>query len=228
MNYYPHHIGDYAKDTAHLSMLEDGAYRRLLDILYSTERPLPKEKEKVYRLARARSKEEKAAIDTVLDEFFSPVESGWMQDRALAEILKAQEKSSKAADSAAKRWHSEGNAKAMRTHSEGNARPESEGNAPNNQEPIANSQRVEQTRSQGSRLPSDWQPSEDLLAWAKEKRPDLDLSLTAERFSNFWHAKPGKDGRKLDWDKTFRNWVIGERSGPNGQSQKYDYSEIKV
>jgi len=27
MNYYEHHLGDYVRDTAHLSMLEDGACR---------------------------------------------------------------------------------------------------------------------------------------------------------------------------------------------------------
>lgn len=31
MNYYPFHIGDYLTETAHLSWLEDCAYRRLLD-----------------------------------------------------------------------------------------------------------------------------------------------------------------------------------------------------
>ena len=31
VNYYEHHLGDYAKDTGHLSMLEHGAYRIQLD-----------------------------------------------------------------------------------------------------------------------------------------------------------------------------------------------------
>ena len=41
VNYYPHHIGDYSKDTSHLTMLEDAAYRRMLDVYYATEKPLP-------------------------------------------------------------------------------------------------------------------------------------------------------------------------------------------
>ena len=31
MNFYKHHLGDYYKDTVHLSWMEDCAYRRLLD-----------------------------------------------------------------------------------------------------------------------------------------------------------------------------------------------------
>jgi uncharacterized protein YdaU (DUF1376 family) len=31
VNYYERHLGDYAKDAGHLSMLEHGAYSLLLD-----------------------------------------------------------------------------------------------------------------------------------------------------------------------------------------------------
>ena len=53
MNYVEHHFGDYAKDTAHLSMLEDGAYRRLLDVYYGREMPLPVSETECCRLVRA-------------------------------------------------------------------------------------------------------------------------------------------------------------------------------
>lgn len=35
MNYYEHHLGDYAEATAHLSFVEDAAY------IYRAERPTP-------------------------------------------------------------------------------------------------------------------------------------------------------------------------------------------
>ena len=41
MNYYERHIGDYLKDTAHLSLLEHGVYSRLLDVYYTRESPIP-------------------------------------------------------------------------------------------------------------------------------------------------------------------------------------------
>jgi uncharacterized protein YdaU (DUF1376 family) len=90
MNYYERHLGDYAKDTAHLSMLEHGAYSLLLDRYYGTEKGIPKDQ--AHRVARARSKEEKQAVDAVLDEFFTLIDGVWINQRAEEEITKAQSK----------------------------------------------------------------------------------------------------------------------------------------
>lgn len=134
MNYYEHHLGDYLRDTAHLSMVEDGAYRRLLDAYYIKELPLPKAVRDVYRLVRAGSKVEKDAVSIVLSEFFSEDANGWRHKRCDTEIARYQDKQAKAKRSAEARWsaskpHSDGNANAspnayadaMRTHSDGNA-----------------------------------------------------------------------------------------------------------
>lgn len=94
MNYYEHHLGDYTKDTAHLSMLETGAYRLLLDRYYGTEKGIPADQ--VHRVARARSDEEKNAVDVVLDEFFQLENGVWLNRRAEEEIAKAQAKISAA------------------------------------------------------------------------------------------------------------------------------------
>lgn len=84
MNYYERHLGDYAKDTAHLSMLEHGAYNLLLDRYYGTEAGIPADQ--VYRVARARTKEERAAVDAVLAEFFTTVDGAWVKNRVEEEI----------------------------------------------------------------------------------------------------------------------------------------------
>lgn len=94
MNYYEHHLGDYAKDTAHLTMLEDGAYRRLLDRYYGTESGIPAAQ--AHRIARARTREEKQAVDAVLEEFFFLVEGAWKNNRAEEEIKKFSDKKPKA------------------------------------------------------------------------------------------------------------------------------------
>ncbi len=88
MNYYEHHLGDYAKDTGHLSMLEHGAYRLLLDRYYSTEEGIPAAQ--AYRLARARSDEERQAVDAVLEEFFTLIDGTWVNRRAEEEITSAR------------------------------------------------------------------------------------------------------------------------------------------
>jgi len=90
VNYYERHLGDYAKDTAHLTMLEHGAYTLLLDRYYATEAGIPGDQ--AHRVARARSKEEKAAVDVVLNEFFILSEGVWVKGRVDKEIAKAQTK----------------------------------------------------------------------------------------------------------------------------------------
>lgn len=90
MNYYERHLGDYSKDTAHLTMIEHGAYGLLLDRYYGTEAGIPADQ--VHRIARARTKEEKAAVDVVLAEFFQLVDGLWINKRAEEEIAKAHVK----------------------------------------------------------------------------------------------------------------------------------------
>ncbi|MBU6253499.1 MAG: DUF1376 domain-containing protein, partial [Alphaproteobacteria bacterium] len=66
MNFYAFHIGDYSSATMHLSWDEDLAYRRLIDVYYMREAPLPPDRKQVYRLARAVSAGQRKAIDAVL------------------------------------------------------------------------------------------------------------------------------------------------------------------
>jgi uncharacterized protein YdaU (DUF1376 family) len=88
VNYYERHLGDYARDTAHLSMLEHGAYTLLMDRYYATEQGIPADQ--AHRVARARSRDEKAATDSVLSEFFTLVDGVWIQGRIEAELGAAQ------------------------------------------------------------------------------------------------------------------------------------------
>jgi hypothetical protein len=41
MHWYKFNIGDYLTDTMHLADAEDLAYRRLIDLYYMSERPIP-------------------------------------------------------------------------------------------------------------------------------------------------------------------------------------------
>lgn len=66
----------------------------------------------------------------------------------------------------------------------------------------------------GTALPKDWTLPDDWKTWALDNRPDLDPVMTADEFRDFWTAKPGKDGRKTDWQATWRNWVRNQRARP--------------
>jgi uncharacterized protein YdaU (DUF1376 family) len=84
MHYYQFNIGDYAKSTLHLSLLEDLAYRRLLDRYYDTEKPLEADITKLCRFIRMGSYE--TETQQVLDEFFSLTQKGWIQKRVAKEL----------------------------------------------------------------------------------------------------------------------------------------------
>jgi uncharacterized protein YdaU (DUF1376 family) len=91
MNYYEHHLGDYVRDTAHLSLLQDGAYHRLLAAYYIRERALPTEHDQCFKLARCKNVSERKAVLAVLKEFFRLEPDGYHQKRADEQIAEYQD-----------------------------------------------------------------------------------------------------------------------------------------
>ncbi len=65
--------------------------------------------------------------------------------------------------------------------------------------------------TKGSRLSADWVLPEDWESWASQERPDLNPQKVGEQFKDFWIAKAGAQGVKLDWLATWRNWVRNQR-----------------
>ncbi|WP_334158516.1 YdaU family protein [Achromobacter insolitus] len=88
MNFYKHYIGDFQRDTGHLSLTERGAYLALMHHYYATELPLPDDHGALCRIAGAFTKAEKDAVKAVT-RFFTVVESGLMHSRIEAELEKA-------------------------------------------------------------------------------------------------------------------------------------------
>ena len=124
MHYYSHNVGDYRKDTSHLSLLEHGVYRQLLDTYYLSEKPLVLDLAILMRTHSARNADEMRAFEHVLKDFFVQTEEGYIHKRCDVEIEAFHSKSVSARESAKARWdrvRAEKDADAMRTHSEGNA-----------------------------------------------------------------------------------------------------------
>ena len=102
--WYPFFPGDYARDTVHLSLMEDCYYRRLLDYYYSTGGPLPVDLERLQRVCRAFSPEERAAVQFLLSEFFEEGEDGFHNFKADEVMAKAKVVSEKRSAAASTRW----------------------------------------------------------------------------------------------------------------------------
>jgi uncharacterized protein YdaU (DUF1376 family) len=84
--WYKFHLGDYITHTTHLSDAEDLAYRRLMDLYYMSERPIPLDTESVSRKIRI----DLDITESVLGEFFDYTENGYFNHRCDAEITKYQ------------------------------------------------------------------------------------------------------------------------------------------
>ena len=113
MNHYPHHIGDFLKDTIGLTDQEELAYRRLIEAYYGREHGFTTDE--AFRAARAVGDEGKcAAVSYILSTYFSSDESGvWHQKRIEAEIALYRARSALATKAAKVRWDCGRNAPAL-------------------------------------------------------------------------------------------------------------------
>jgi uncharacterized phage protein (TIGR02220 family) len=85
MHHYPFHVGDYIKSTAHLDLIEDCVYRRLIDLYMETEQPIPNETQQVIRRLRLGSSG--LILESILQEFFTlESDNCWHNARCDAEI----------------------------------------------------------------------------------------------------------------------------------------------
>jgi uncharacterized protein YdaU (DUF1376 family) len=222
MNYYEHHLGDYLKDTAHLSVIEDGIYLRLLHQYYILEAPLPRDRLACAKLARARSKAELSAVDYVLDTFFALHDDGYHQSRADREIVEYRKKQEQRKDASAK-------AVAARTRKPFNpdddpspsAPPSGSPNGsptdapsgslrarvPSPQSPVPSPQKEKERESaraakRSRQCPADFVVTPELKTWAVENVPRVDVDAETEKFRDWEFKDP-----KSDWTKAWRNWM---------------------
>ena len=95
MHYYQFNIGDYTSHTRGLSLLEDLAYRRLLDAYYTSERPFNGCSTDVAREIGMR--ENVGEVEYILGKFFVQNSKGeWTNKRVEEEIKKFRKKKSAA------------------------------------------------------------------------------------------------------------------------------------
>jgi hypothetical protein len=74
------------------------------------------------------------------------------------------------------------------------------------------------SQRRGTRLPDNFEMPDEWIVWAAGKRgwSRADAREEGECFVRFWQAKPGREACKLDWLKTWQNWVTNSRRKPSG------------
>ena len=185
MHYYQFNIGDYAKRTRHLTNLEDLAYRRLIDLYYTEESPMPDDLNQIARLVSMR--ENKDEIKNVLSDFFT-LESGfWVNKRADEEISKYHAKAGNARANGKKGGRpKKPNTNPEETQSVNLANPEESGLKANHK-PLTNNHKTVTIKQEPVNKKQPWKAPNGLNmeAWAEFeqhrkdiKKPMSDLART--------------------------------------------------
>lgn len=239
MHYYKRHLGDYARDTGHLTALEHGIYTLLLDWYYVNERPIPADK--ANRIARGNPQE----TETVLREFFHLTDEGWRHHRADREIESYAHRAEvnrevgklggrpKKTQTVSERKPISNPQETLTTNHKPlttNQEPEDQKNgAPDGDAPPGN-EKPKAKRSKADKPPEvempegvDPQTWADWLTLRKRKsapvtqtvlreaiRESEKAGMTLERFLTIWCAR-GSQGLEASWLKPH------ERAGPNGK-----------
>lgn len=94
MHYYKFNIADYRKDTGHLSTIEHGIFRQLIDWYYLDEQPIPLETQVVSRRLRLGS-DDLIYLENVLSDFFQKTDKGYVHKRIEFEIREYHEQAEK-------------------------------------------------------------------------------------------------------------------------------------
>lgn len=227
MNFYKHHIGDYQKKTATLSILEHGVYLLMLQHYYATEEPLPKGRE-LYRMLRAESKADREAIDKVAARFWTETDAGLVNKRATEEIEKA------ALQRAINAELGKRGGRPRKTESVIENKTETKTESVSETEPIGEPNR-NPSQTPDSRLqtnlipptplpgglpprgrrkqpvrpcPAEFEVTDDMLAWAVDEGvPDESVMLATERFLGHHRAK---GSMFADWSAAWMNWMRNE------------------
>lgn len=57
------------------------------------------------------------------------------------------------------------------------------------------------------RIDEGWKPSDELVSWTQETAPQLAVDKEVERFVDYWLSASGANASKLDWNRTWKNWI---------------------
>ena len=206
VNYYRRYVGDYMRDTADLSMAEHGAYNLLMDYCYATERNLPLEHERLFRICFASTPLEQDAVRYVADRFFPVIDGTRRHKRIEAELAKAkssiQEMSRAGREGASRRWGKNGVG-----HEAGDRVGNGVSMHPpttNHQPPITNHQPPEKkARKRATTLPDGFEISGRVSEWAAGKGFG-----NLERYHEFFVGRMKASGKAyIDWDQAFMNCI---------------------
>ena len=96
-----------------------------------------------------------------------------------------------------------------------------------------NNESGEARATRGTRLDEGFAVTGPMLDWAAVKVPLVDLDLETEKFRNYYASVSGTRGVKLNWEATWRTWMLKAvkeyshgQNKTNGRESRPTYDEI--
>ena len=238
MHYFQFNIKSYQAATVHLTNDEDIAYRRLIEMYYDTEQPIPTAIPQLSRRLRVGIN----SIEIVLSEFFELTEDGWIHPYCDSVITEYHAYTNKQRINGSKGGR--GN-KAGAKPDKPTALPDKPSAQPiTNQEPITNNQDKDKDKEQaakpahrktsgtptrGTQYPADFYPDAKGVDLADSF--GISLAIELEKFSDYHRSK----GNVMkDWQAAWRLWARNSvkfatgnqpRSSPSRDSERKGLTE---
>jgi uncharacterized protein YdaU (DUF1376 family) len=227
--------------TRHLSLLEDLAYRRLLDFYFLHEQPI-KHRDAARQIGMREHEED---VLTVLNEFFLSTDNGFVNPRANKEIEEYKAHQGTSAYGAFIRDNQSLKSvvqkdvyiqhftngtldtyiNTLRTQDVLIMSTSSIHDATTNHKPLTTNHKPIKENKRGSRLAQDLFFPKEWCDFLIEQRPELSAQKTFDQFKDYWIAQAGQKGVKLDWFATWRNWV---RNTKAVKQNPYDVGRLTV
>ena len=213
----PLYTDAYIGDTMHLSLEEHGAYLKLLMIAWRTpDCCIPDDDKRIAQMLSVTPKKWVKLKPVVMS--FWTLSDGVYRQKKLTKLRQAVNDSRKKYADAGRRG---GLAKSLKCNgskvsdatNDASSQASSDGvtyhlHNHNHTSQESKTPSRERPSRQGSRLPENWWPDDEQWQIGMEHLGNEQrVKAEAEKFRDYWIAKPGKDGRKANWTATWRNWL---------------------
>lgn len=63
----------------------------------------------------------------------------------------------------------------------------------------------------GTRIQEPFNVTPEMVQWARDRCPLVDGQRSTERFTNYFAAKSGREAIKIDWVRTWKNWLLKDQ-----------------
>jgi uncharacterized protein YdaU (DUF1376 family) len=222
MHYYKFNIADYRKDTGHLSTIEHGIYRQLIDWYYLDEQPIPLETQVVTRRLRLGS-DDLIFVQNVLADFFQKTAKGYVHKRIEFEIKEYHQQADKNKENGKR------GGRPKKTQSVISGLPDESQNNPNHKPLTINHKPIKSATDVAVCLP-DWMPLETweaFLAMRKKiKKPvtDFAIKLLVGKLTKF--RESGQDVQKVLEKSITAGWQDVFEIQEKQQFNKFDVAHV--